>query len=793
MHERARAAPASPVTLKRDVAYDLVYYLRENQGDSPGSSVERVFVRRYPKGTLAAHIFGYVREVDRGTARRSRATRASSPATRSARTGSSTTYDQLPARDAGRDPDPGRRHRRADGGRQLVSQRPVPGNNLQLTIDTDVQARRRGGARPLRPAAAPSWRWMSTTARSSAWARSRPSTRPSSPADDLAGQFDATLPRRRPARRSSTARSRASTRPARPSSSITALAALEDGRDHARRGRSTTRGSLTVGGSDFKNAGDVAQRRDQPADRRSRSPRTSTSTCSASRMGNQGRAPGLGPQPRHRPRPRDRPARRGRRAAADAGMAQRALPPKATGPPAGRRATTSTSRSARATCRPTRCRWRSPTRRSATAATSSPPRRQWKSRIRRPRVLKEFDPPPQRRSTSTPPTGRRSSTASTRPRRSRAAPPTSLRRLPRRHRRQDRNRGAARPTRTSPGTPRSRPTRTRDRHRGDHRGRRLRRRRRGPGGDDPRRLLHKRSGPGRRRSAEEGARMNVRHPQPPRPARALRGSAPASPSASASPTWTAARLLRRRPGRLQRLHARPDDPNDIPGDPGYFVDRQTIYACTRHRRHVRSWPASTTRGSGSCGSASTRSYASASFWSSFFGFAARGSRRAFDLPFFSFQPSELGKLLLSSRACRVRDRWRQARFAEAAHGALPLPGPGAGCARLPAAGPRHLPGVRGHHPRRHVRGGRPLDALRGDRRGPRRTDRTRPRGGSGSECSVAAGLPAGATHVVPDPSADPSDAGYQQNQAKTAIGAGEISGRGDRATQTRLEQAIGRT
>ncbi len=29
-----------------------------------------------------------------------------------------------------------------------------------------------------------------------------------------------------------------------------------------------------------------------------------------------------------------------------------------------------------------------------------------------------------------------------------------------------------------------------------------------------------------------------------------------------------------------------------------------------------------------------------------FGFAARGSRRAFELPFFSFQPSELGKLLL---------------------------------------------------------------------------------------------------------------------------------------------------
>jgi rod shape determining protein RodA len=38
-----------------------------------------------------------------------------------------------------------------------------------------------------------------------------------------------------------------------------------------------------------------------------------------------------------------------------------------------------------------------------------------------------------------------------------------------------------------------------------------------------------------------------------------------------------------------------------------------------------------------------------------------------------------------------------------------------------------------------------------------------------------------------DPSGDPSDAGYQQNQAKIAIGSGEKTGRGDRATQTRLD------
>ena len=37
------------------------------------------------------------------------------------------------------------------------------------------------------------------------------------------------------------------------------------------------------------------------------------------------------------------------------------------------------------------------------------------------------------------------------------------------------------------------------------------------------------------------------------------------------------------------------------------------------------------------------------------------------------------------------------------------------------------------------------------------------------------------------PSADPSDAGYQQNQAKIAIGSGQKTGRGDKATQTRLD------
>jgi len=61
---QTRDLAGTPVTLKRDVPIELVYYLRENQRRFEGVSVDRVFVRRYPQGTLAAHLFGYVREVD---------------------------------------------------------------------------------------------------------------------------------------------------------------------------------------------------------------------------------------------------------------------------------------------------------------------------------------------------------------------------------------------------------------------------------------------------------------------------------------------------------------------------------------------------------------------------------------------------------------------------------------------------------------------------------------------------------------------------------------------------------
>ncbi len=63
LHQQTKDLPANPVTLQRDVGYDLVYYLRENQASYPGVSVQQVYVRNYPDGNLGAQIFGYVREV----------------------------------------------------------------------------------------------------------------------------------------------------------------------------------------------------------------------------------------------------------------------------------------------------------------------------------------------------------------------------------------------------------------------------------------------------------------------------------------------------------------------------------------------------------------------------------------------------------------------------------------------------------------------------------------------------------------------------------------------------------
>jgi penicillin-binding protein 2 len=139
MHEEQRLAPAAPVTLRRDVGDYLVYYLQENQDRFPGVEVQRVFVRDYPAGTLAAHILGNVGEISEDELREPRY-RHLQPGDEIGQDGVEDTYDRfLRGRpgltriqvDALGQPTPNGR---------LVAQPPVPGKSLRLSIDTDVQA-----------------------------------------------------------------------------------------------------------------------------------------------------------------------------------------------------------------------------------------------------------------------------------------------------------------------------------------------------------------------------------------------------------------------------------------------------------------------------------------------------------------------------------------------------------------------------------------------------------------------------------------------------------------------------
>ena len=63
IRSQTKLLPANPVTLRRDVPTDVVLYLRENQERFQGVTVDRVYVRRYPRGSLASHLVGYVKEV----------------------------------------------------------------------------------------------------------------------------------------------------------------------------------------------------------------------------------------------------------------------------------------------------------------------------------------------------------------------------------------------------------------------------------------------------------------------------------------------------------------------------------------------------------------------------------------------------------------------------------------------------------------------------------------------------------------------------------------------------------
>ncbi len=138
LREELKLAPSAPVTLRSDVGRYLVYYLQENQDRFPGVEVRRVFVRDYPKDTLAAHLFGNVGEVSEEQLEEARY-RDLEPGDMVGQEGVEYQYDEVLRGRAGAtriqvdsmgQPTP--------GGRLKVVE-PVPGNTLRLTIDSKLQ------------------------------------------------------------------------------------------------------------------------------------------------------------------------------------------------------------------------------------------------------------------------------------------------------------------------------------------------------------------------------------------------------------------------------------------------------------------------------------------------------------------------------------------------------------------------------------------------------------------------------------------------------------------------------
>ena len=232
--------------------------------------------------------------------------------------------------------------------------------------------------------------------------------------------------------------------------------------------------------------------------------------------------------------------------------------------------------------------------------------------------------------------------------------------------------------------------------------------------------------------------------------------------------------------------------HDVPGSPYYYVERQSIYAGLGLLGLFLLTQIDYSRFRELRVGIYTLMFASIGLVF-LFGAAARGSRRAFNLPFFNFQPAELGKVLLIialagfviDGARRGSPRQRTARYLllGLAPAALVFLQPDLGTSLVfgvVTLAVMFLAGVRWSH----------FLAI-----------------AAGIAVMVTAVLvvaPAVGTPVLKGyqeqrltsflhPSRDPRDAGYQQKQATIAIGSGEKTGRGNQATQTRLDFVPERT
>lgn len=130
------ADPLKPRAIKRDVDMQTIAYLKEHQPDFPGVTIEVESARDYLNGSLAAHVLGYLGELsDEEFEEKEKEGYILGDVI--GKTGVEKEYESLLRGEKGG------RHVEVDATgrvlRVLSSKDPIPGHNLSLTIDRDIQ------------------------------------------------------------------------------------------------------------------------------------------------------------------------------------------------------------------------------------------------------------------------------------------------------------------------------------------------------------------------------------------------------------------------------------------------------------------------------------------------------------------------------------------------------------------------------------------------------------------------------------------------------------------------------
>ncbi len=115
--EQEVVAAGAPLTIRQGVGYDLIYYVEEHKGKYPGVTVEKVFVRNYPKEDQAAQILGYTGEVSEEESLEPGPYKGIEPGEVVGQEGLEYTYDKYLRGTPGTTPLPGERDGGADPGR----------------------------------------------------------------------------------------------------------------------------------------------------------------------------------------------------------------------------------------------------------------------------------------------------------------------------------------------------------------------------------------------------------------------------------------------------------------------------------------------------------------------------------------------------------------------------------------------------------------------------------------------------------------------------------------------------